>query len=1066
MLSPGGAATGLYEYILTGGGLALGESVTIHFTAGSWTYNGAASVTMPSQTLTIAAGQSLSYIDVTYPLINGSPIIAATVGPGNFTLGGSGASGVAIQANPLLVASGTTSETFRFFYTGSFQTGPVTISFIAGSWSDKAGDTSSASSQSFQVISQLAPPAAGQTTQQVFFIKISGELLLNDAGLTAGPLVDITGSVMLTIAAGPVFTLDASGTVFVYKLGNIASGAAHFVLNSGAGLALPELYGVLKLDTNFGFLKPYGITAQATAVLELNTTSSIQTVQIALQGLPGDLLFTDPSTGDVSQLPQSLGGSGAFTTSNASSLYLLFTQNGITLDDSTTVKSDPAPTVTAESDPVTGNLMWIVTSVLNGVTSRYYIRDIPADSSTNTSAHLEIDTELQTFNLRPETFLLQVSGELTIAPATTDSNPNPTPYFSIRGAVQIQISSSGFTFFAFAKLELTGGALAKYILLEVDPVLAALNFVDVTALFDIEFQNPDPAHNPDWIPGIAGYLKVNLSLGTGNLSSGVNGVSPNINFTGSFQLLFNTTLGGLMFTIPNQFLNLLDPTDPAQILIPAGPPQASLFSKTESNSSFSDASSLPQRIASPVALPSNWVGFFNTYFHQNSLPNLGSSPTVQLYSLDAGGNPYSWQVTDGSNIYYITKSFAVALDPTSTNQLQVVKNGGSPAVYIQLQIVGSLNLFNQITLSGSFTLTAAAGGSATSLSLQGIVTANVAFLGTLQGTINFTIQVGYGQGAATGMWGSATLSLQAGGIIPGVSLNASVELLLNASNQAQTLQGFVKTGTNPDGSGIYALQNLTFQPGIEIQINGDLNIANLVTLQGEFDLTLQLAGPNPGLTITADAELMLSPFGNLAVSGVLAVNSQGLVAALSISLNVGFGGSLGISFSGSATLDLNTGSTAQTYVVGGQNLTVQPGFLLSINGSVSFIGLVTATGSATISITNQQFVISFNLSLSLAGSINLTASGFAGIYNDGHAGLVLELNTSIDATVASIISIKASGTLLLNTTNIQRSANGFTLGAGSFSLVLNGSVSILEVLKFNASFTILVGGNQQDPIAP
>ncbi len=204
----------------------------------------------------------------------------------------------------------------------------------------------------------------------------------------------------------------------------------------------------------------------------------------------------------------------------------------------------------------------------------------------------------------------------------------------------------------------------------------------------------------------------------------------------------------------------------------------------------------------------------------------------------------------------------------------------------------------------------------------------------------------------------------------------------------------------------------------------------------------------------------MQPFGTLAVSGVLSVNSQGLIVALNISLNPGFGANIGISFSGSATLDLNTSSSAQTYDVGGQNVTVQPGFLFTITGSVNFINLVTATGSATISITNQAFVISFNLSLELGGALQIAASGFAGIYNDANPGLVLELNASINATIAQVIDLDASGTLLLNTTGTTRTANGFTLGAGSFSLMLNGSVSIFKVLTFNANFEIVVGGNQ------
>ena len=1015
--TPAGSAAGVYNFDLTGGGLVAGEQVTIHFAAGTWSYGGTPSVAEPSsEALTIAPGQSESYIDVTYPLIGSSAINPATITGHEFTLGGAGAAGVAIGTNPLLVSQSASSETYRYFYTGNFVPGVVTVQFNAGSWADQAGDTGTASTQQFQVISQLAPPAAGQSTQQVFFIQISGELKLDVPG-GPSPLLDITGEVTLTIGAGPVFTLDATGTVFVFKVGNVASGAAHFVLNTGAGFAVPELYGVLKLDTNFGFLLPYGITAQATAVLEVNTTSVIQTVQIALTGIPGDMLFNDPNTADVANLPQSIGGSAAFNQSIAMNLLALFQQNGIVLDDSATNTKDPAPTVTAEADNVTGSLMWIITSVKSGVTSRYYVRSIAADSSTGTSAHLEIDTEIQTFNLRPQTFLLQVSGQLTLM-VTLPGQAKPSLFFSMRGAVQIQISNAGFQFFAFAKLDLTGSSLAKVALIAVNPALAALNFVDVTALFDIETQNPDPANDPQWIPGLAGYLKIDISLGTGNLGTGLNGLSPNVNFTGSFQLLFNTTLADLTYTIPNQFLNLLDPTSPTTIFVPGTPPQTQLFAVPEPNSNFPDANTLPTKVATAVALPANWVGFFS-----KSGVTLGMAPTVQLFSVDAQNNPYSWQVTDGSNIYYITKQYADPNNSGTSNELIVNANGNTPAIYIQLQIQGNLDLFNEINLVGSFTVTAQANQFYTSLSVAGNVTANVALLGTLSGSINFTAQValpGAPAGTATGLWGSVSLNLAVGGIIPGVTMSRNFLLLVNASNEPQDLTNVYiqNPNDNPANPFDYILGTYHgFQPGIELEINGNITIGNLLTLTGEFNLTLQLAGPSPGITISVFAMLSMQPFGTLQAQGLLSVNSQGLFADISISLNSSFGSTVGISFSGSATLELNTSNTAQTYTVGGQNVTIQPGFLFTINGSVSFGQLASATGSATISITNQQFTISFNLTFEL-GSILVAASGFAGIYNDNTPGLALELNVSLNASIAQVVDINATGTLLLNTSSV------------------------------------------------
>jgi hypothetical protein len=62
---------------------------------------------------------------------------------------------------------------------------------------------------------------------------------------------------------------------------------------------------------------------------------------------------------------------------------------------------------------------------------------------------------------------------------------------------------------------------------------------------------------------------------------------------------------------------------------------------------------------------------------------------------------------------------------------------------------------------------------------------------------------------------------------------------------------------------------------------------------------------------------------------------------------------------------------------------------------------------------------------------------------------------SLDAHIlADIFHIKAGGTLMLNTTNLQRGS----IGPNLFRLSLTGEVDIVAVFQFNASFTIVVGG--------
>src|SRR5262249_5976286 len=85
------------------------------------------------------------------------------------------------------------------------------------------------------------------------------------------------------------------------------------------------------------------------------------------------------------------------------------------------------------------------------------------------------------------------------------------------------------------------------------------------------------------------------------------------------------------------------------------------------------------------------------------------------------------------------------------------------------------------------------------------------------------------------------------------------------------------------------------------------------------------------------------------------------------------------------------------------------------------------------------------------------ASGFAGVYTGPHAGLAMRLAISVNFDV-SILKIAANGELQFNTSDLPRTANGVTIGAKSFRLLLAGSVNILEVIKFDASFMIQVGG--------
>ncbi len=87
---------GTYRFLISGSGLASGQQVTVHFVAGSWTYADASngSVQDPSvATSPSAMTTGGTYIDVTYPILNGVAIDPSTITGHEFTLSGAGAAG-------------------------------------------------------------------------------------------------------------------------------------------------------------------------------------------------------------------------------------------------------------------------------------------------------------------------------------------------------------------------------------------------------------------------------------------------------------------------------------------------------------------------------------------------------------------------------------------------------------------------------------------------------------------------------------------------------------------------------------------------------------------------------------------------------------------------------------------------------------------------------------------------------------------------------------------------------------------------------------------------------------
>src|SRR5207247_724924 len=145
----------------------------------------------------------------------------------------------------------------------------------------------------------------------------------------------------------------------------------------------------------------------------------------------------------------------------------------------------------------------------------------------------------------------------------------------------------------------------------------------------------------------------------------------------------------------------------------------------------------------------------------------------------------------------------------------------------------------------------------------------------------------------------------------------------------------------------------------------------------------------------------------------------------------------------------NTGSDNYTLSSG---RVIEPGILLRIEGDIEFIGIVKAKGFLEIRYSSGNFVLKFDVTVNVANIADLHASGLAAVYtNDpgGHNGLVLALDVSIKASLLGVISLDAGGKFELNTTGITRDG----VGPG-FLLSLHGSLVVLDIMTFNASFLI------------
>ena len=894
---------GVYRFVITADStvpaLAQGQTITVTY-VGGWNYGtGKPAVIEPAQSKTLAQG---TFIDIRFNSTGGVALDPTSITGNEISLSGNGIGTGPTQVQvdsahaPTLLSDG---QTVRYYLTGTFVKGGVTVTFNDGSWADVAGNTGTAGSDSFMVTEALtSPTTSAPSPSKVFFIEISGGLRLDGLGFTGDePIFEIRGKVVLEVGNRPIpgggtklrFDLEASGTITVIKLGNIASGAAHFVLETG-GLNDIQFWGVAAFATNFDFLRNWNITLSGEATLQINMTDDAHTETISLEGIPGDELFNTaystaglPTTGSVLTF-------GAIDPS----ITALFSSHSITLAGDAQIER-----------VATDN--WKIKSG----DKQFFIQK--ARNATDTADILSFKGEARTYNLAPKSLAIEILGLAQMA------NPSDATdvWFDLRGAFFIRITNERFEMFLTATGTIKGGFSGQ---------LTGL-------LIAGTYHTGAPSPGGLDVPFIAGMLNATLDLGSAtppanpdvDAGSGASGhgfdFSTIVNFFefhGSAKVMFNSSGRDQPFEIPQEILNLMPAGTPSTLTIFGAPPNDSLTAPATGATRVSTSPSrFPARSSSssrhPVLTMTGTIGFtFGTTL-------------VQIKGAVSATIPYIGGVSGSIDFAF----FSDYLVPRACRTRAPTSDLGS---------------------SGRATLAIGSGGAIPGVKLAGQFLLEITTFTQDVQLQTFVTRYEYGSITDPGSpLGSLLQTNTTGGPVTDPH-----------TTTGDSCPGTFANGELITCNHTFGLDNAGNRFNIRLLLNGELTIQNIVTLHGFFEFEFNLT-PFV-IRVGGAADIVLGSIGSFHASVGLEISSHGVAASFSLNIAAGasFGHDVGLGLSGNALVQFNTtGSTAHLL----NGVSVEPGFRLHIDAHVDFLTFVQADGSVDIAIQSNQFTLAFDLTV-------------------------------------------------------------------------------------------------------
>ena len=276
---------------------------------------------------------------------------------------------------------------------------------------------------------------------------------ITGTGIQDTEIFTIEGGVRLTIdTATPSFIVDVNGTMSMVYLGTIGSAAGQFVLEVPALDEAPKLYGVLRIESGLDKLEQIGIELNADAMLQINTTDEEQNVVISLEGIAGDeLAVADDAT--VLALLEGLSPVLPPLALDAvpTSVHALLIRNDLGIDTDLNAANGEQAIMLAEATTT-------IEVVITGAKWKVY------DSETELSYFLEktadgkirIRGEAQSFTLEPETYMVEIRGELIFhVPAFESDGVTPGPdLFVLAGAAYMKINRDGLEAFVVGRVKI------------------------------------------------------------------------------------------------------------------------------------------------------------------------------------------------------------------------------------------------------------------------------------------------------------------------------------------------------------------------------------------------------------------------------------------------------------------------------------------------------------------------------------------------------------------------------------------------------------------------------------